>query len=227
MSDQLTTVAGATLLEGLNLAPAKYADDKAFAAVASGSGFLPRLQLFGAGSELVKKGKFPMGHYGLVRSKDQVEDMTTSCVALAITWRAKALRIDGDDILNFFDPEHPEFKKIQVESEEKDSGCLFGPEFLLWLPESQPSTYTTFFCGSKTTRREAPNLKGLLGKACTLKMHLIETKKYSWHGPIITPCSTPFALPSFEEIKSVADKFSNPPESEVEVAVTSDEDRAR
>ncbi len=80
---------------------------------------------------------------------------------------------------------------------------------------------------SKTARREAPQLKGLMGKAATLKAQLIKAKKYAWHGPVVTPCSAPIdPLPQLDLAREEVQKFNNPPENETEAAPeTGDRDR--
>lgn len=218
MSDQLTARAAGELVSMADLPVARHASDETFLTIASGAGFLPRLQLYGANSGDCKRGKIGMGRYGLVRVKDQIEDLTAVCNCLPLSWRPMALRIDGDEITAVYNPQNPEFQKIQEESEEKDTGCMFGPQFLLWLPDATPPTFATFFCMNKTMRREAPNLKGLIGRAATLKSTLIESKKYQWHGPVVVPCSTPFQLPPQDEMRRVLDQFCNPKETEVETA---------
>lgn len=90
------------------------------------------------------------------------------------------------------------------------------PEFLVYLPNATPPTFATLFCGSKTARKEAPNLRGLIGRAATLKVTLIETAKYSWHAMVVVACSSPINLPDMEEIRAQVSKFNNPPESDVE-----------
>ncbi len=220
MSGELTVSSGAVSNQLAGLAPGKYSDDKAFLSVAAGAGFLPRVQLFGANSGDVKRGKIGMGRYGLVRGKEQIEDLTVSCNCLVLSWRPKAMRIDGDDITVVYNPQSEAFGKICADSEEPDSGCMYGPEFLIFLPEAQPACYATIFFSSKTMRREAPNLKGLIGKAATLKSHLIETKKFSWHGPLVLPCSTPLPVTDEQlgDLRGMVEKFNNPPETEVEAA---------
>ena len=208
------------------LAVSKYADDKGFTAVAAGSQFLPRLQIFGGNSGECKRGLIGVGRLGLVRSKTVIEDLTPSCNVLPINWRPKAMRIDDGDVTSFYNPQSAEFQRIQEESEDKDSGAIYGPEFLLWVPDASPPCFASLFCANKTLRREAPNIKGLIGRGATLKADLIETKKYTWHGIIAVPCSTPFQVPDMEEINKVNDKFANPPEADVEVVDTEDS-RAR
>lgn len=187
-------------------------DDDAFALATKAGDYLPRLQLMTANSDQCKKGDFPINHYALVSGQNFI-DLGEALDIAVVIWRPKALEI-GDEIISVYDPEDGEFKRIQEKSEEKDSGCMFGPEFLVYIPSK--IEFATFFMGSKSSRREAPNLRARMGKAATLKSHLIETKKFSWFAPTIVPCSTPMDIPPVEEISEQVEKFNNPPKSEVE-----------
>jgi hypothetical protein len=209
----------------MGIVPSKYATDQAFDSVAS-AGYLPRLQLYGSGSDAVKQGLIGMAHYGLARGKDQVEDLTKEVAVVVIAWRPKALdlRTPGQ-VISSYNPQSDLFKKITAVAGEKDSKCMFGPEFLVWVPTAK--TFATFFFGSKTARREAPNMKGLIGNAALCKANYIKTSQYSWHGPLITPCSQQLELPDPESIREEAFKFNNPPETEVEAAPEETSDRPR
>jgi hypothetical protein len=201
---------------------AKYADDKSFDIVASGSGFLPRVQLFGGSSGPCKEGKIGIGRFGLVPNKDTIHDLTQQFDCLVIAWRPKAMRIGGGTVHVVYNPQSEDFKKIQNEADVQDSGCMFGPEFLLVIN----GKFCTLFMSSKTMRREAPNLRTLVGGAATIAARLIKTQRYTWHGPAVSKCSTPLTnLPTVEEIKEQAQKFGNPPEQDVEAADA--EDRTR
>ena len=196
----------------------KYADDKSFDIVSSSGNYLPRIQLFGGNSGPAKEGKIGIGRWGFVKG-DSIIDLTPEFNCLCVSWRPKAMRISGDQIVSSFNPQNPMFKKIQVDSEIKDSGCMFGPEYLLWV--AGLGKFATLFMSSKTMRKEAPNLKALLGQAATLKVKFIKTIKYSWHGPVVTVCSTPLTnLPSEAEVREQASIFCNPPESGIEAATT-------
>lgn len=197
-------------------------DDKVFDTIAA-STFLPRLQLMAASAELCKKGQFPVNHYALIRNKTP-EDLTSEVNVLVVCWRPKALDTSGESIVSFYKVESKEFLAVQAKADVKDSGCMFGPEFLVYIPERK--VFASFFCGSKTARNEAPNIKALVGKAATFKSVLIETKKYSWQGIKVVACNTPFELPSPEELQKVATSFMNPKESEQELAEET-EQRAR
>lgn len=191
-------------------------DDKAFLEATKSGDYLPRLQLMTANSDICKKGQFPINSYALVSGQTHT-DLTATVDILVIAWRPKAIEI-GEVIITAYDVNHAEFTRIAEKSNEKDSGCMFGPEFLVWVPSVKQ--FATFFMGSKSTRRESPNLKALLHKGATLKSHLIETPKYSWMSPVIVPCTTPFEIPSVPDAMEQVNKFNNPPVTEVEKVET-------
>jgi hypothetical protein len=198
-----------------NAGVAKYATAEAFNNLAKANDFLPRFQLYGATSKEVKRGKIAMAHYGYVQG-DDIVDCGTEVRCYVLGWRPKAMRISGDKVEAYFNPEHPEFKKIQNESKIKDTGALAGPEFLLWLGDQ--GVFVTFFMANKTMRREAPNVGAYMAKEneparpLTLKAQFIEKGEFSWHGPVITGCSIPVSQPTAEALVAELDKFNNPPE---------------
>ena len=200
------------------------ASDEAFAAATKSGDYLPRLQLMTSNSQECKSGKFPINHYALV-SGQNYKDCGTDVDVLVIAWRPKAIEM-GETVITCFDVNNKEFTRICDKSGEKDSGCMFGPEFLMWVPSQKE--FATFFMGSKSSRRESPNVKALLKKAATLKGHMIETAKYSWYSPIVVPCTTPFEIPAIEDIMDEVQKFNNPPVTEIEkVEGGTTSDRAR
>ena len=199
-------------------------DDKMFADATKIGDYLPRVQLMTSASEKCKKNEFPVNHYALIQGQNYI-DLGAEADVAVIDWRPKAIEI-GDEIISVFDSKDPEFERIQLKSDEKDSGCMFGPEFLIWVPTHKQ--FATFFMGSKSSRREAPAVKALIQKAATLKSHFIETKKFSWQSPTITVCSTPFDLPEEEDLVKNLTKFKNPPKQEVErVDAATSEGQAR
>lgn len=199
-------------------------DEQALIEVGASTGFLPRIQLFGGSSDAVKAQQIPIAHYGIVRGKDQIEDLGSEVDVLVCAGRVKALDLSGDMPITSYDHKSDIFKEIAAGSGEENSRKMFGPEYLVWVPAV--SGFATFFLSSPTARRESASIHGRLRKAATLKAQLIKGKKHTWHGPVITPCSTPFALPDSEILQSEVDKFVNPKASEVEVVETSEE-RAR
>lgn len=214
-----------------------YNDDD-FGSVSSSNKYLGRIMLFGGNSGDAKEGKINIGHFGLVNAK-VLTDLGKEFDCLPIVWRPKAMDIGGESIINVHDRNSNEFKRIQEQSEVKDSGCMFGPEFLIWIPSV--TKFATFFASSKTSRRSAPNLRErcVVNNSAdpsknhgplptTFKSVFIKTAKFSWHGPDFFPCSTPFALPTNEAQAEEVERFNNPPKEDVErVAPEASTKRAR
>lgn len=198
-------------------------DLSVFSEITKSGDYLPRLQLMTAASDKCKSGEFPINHYALIRDQ-AFQDLGTSVDTLIVAWRPKALEI-GEEVISVYDHKSPEFARIATKSAEPNSGCMFGPEFLVYVPAIKD--FATLFCGGKSTRREAQNINALLTKPATLKSRLVETKKYKWQTMAVTSCSTPFDLPDIEKLKQVVEKFNNPPQSTVEVAADEGEERAR
>lgn len=181
-------------------------NDDDLLAVSQAGGFLPRFQLFGGSSDAVKEGKIGVGRWGLVTGKDQVEDLGAEVDVLVVAGRVKALDLSGSEAVTSYDRNSDVFKSIAVRSEEQNSRCMFGPEFLIYVPRSK--TFATLFLSSATARKEARSFHARLRKAATCKAQLLSNKKgQKWHGPVFTPCSNVFEMPAMEQIVAEADKF--------------------
>ncbi len=188
----------------------------AFSEVVSSGDYLSRFQLFGSKTDAVAEGRIPVAHYGLVKD-DEITDLGAEVDVIIITWRPKAVQT-GNDFVISHDTKSEVFQTIKAMSSVRDSGAMYGPEFLLWIPDA--GVFTAFHMNSKTSRREAKKVAPLIGKACTFKARLIDppTSKYKWHGPVAIPCSAALTPPSEDALRAEADKFLNPPESEIEAA---------
>jgi hypothetical protein len=193
-------------------------DDKTFDGLAQGTDFPPRLQFFSGKTDQAVTGKIPVNHFGLVINKDNLIDLGTEVDVGILSWRPKAIRIAQDgNVYNYHDPNSQEFKAVITESKIQDSGCFYGPEFLVYVPGSDK--IATLLFGSMSARNEAPAVKNQMGKMCTLKSKLIETKKFKWMVPIGLPCSTPPSTePDPEKLLSELNKFNNPKSAVVEKA---------
>lgn len=189
-------------------------DDKAFEAVVTSGNYLPRLQLMTSQSEKCKEGAFPINNYALVVG-EIFHDLGKEVDILVICFRPKAIEI-GDAVITVFDQNSEEFKRIVAKSELPNSGCMYGPEFLVYVPSQKK--FATFFMGSKSARKEAPAVRALLQAAATLKSKKISTSQHTWFAPQAVPCSTPFELPNMDDLKKEVEKFNNPPAQEVEKA---------
>lgn len=186
--------------------------------------YLPRLQLFGSKSDACAEGKIQIGHYGLIKDED-ITDLGEEVNIVIVTWRPKAIKLGGDMPLTVFDVKSNLFKEIVAQSAVKDSGCMYGPEFLVWIPDA--GVFANYHMNSKTARREAKKMRPLIGGAATLKCHLIETSKYKWHGPVVLPCSLPLEMPEDSLLREQFTKFQNPPELITEEVEGDEEERAR
>lgn len=187
---------------------------EAFDMVSGGNEYFPRLQIMAVQNEFVVSGTIKGGSLALVQGGEP-EDLTNSTDALVLAWMPKALSIDGDEILSSNDVNSELFAEIKSKSSEQDSGCMYGPEFLVYIPSAEK--FATFFMSSKSARRVAPKLLKLIGKAATIETELVTNKKkQSWFVPVIKECTTPFEIPEQDKITENVNKFLTP-ESEEDV----------
>ena len=187
--------------------------------------YLPRLKLCQSNAQEVNAGKVDRGgNYCIIYSKDQIEDLGNEVELVVASVRTKALDCSGDDILQYFDKDSPEFLAIVEKSKVKDSECMYGPEYLVWVIGQE--SFATLFLSSVTARRVATDIHKELGQAAMAKSKLIEGKKHTWWGPIFKPhtATTP-NLPDPEEIEKKIKQFKEEKPSEIEVAPESS-DRA-
>jgi hypothetical protein len=205
-------------------------DETAMSAVSAGGKFLPRLQLMTSRSEQCEINGFPTNHFAVVESNDY-QDIGESVDILIISWRPKALDTKAEDgVISCYDPKFVDgkptgvFAEIQKKSEGKDSGCMYGPEYLVFIPSLD--LFATFFCGSKTLRYEVPQFKKRIGGAATLRPHMIHIKKgdRKYFSTKVYDCTTPLDVPEQTRITEEAEKFLNPPAQTTEAA--SDEETA-
>ncbi len=201
--------------------------------------FLERVQLVTKG-KYVDKGKIAPGHYGVPGQDDDILDLGESIDVLVFAARDKALDTTEDPPLAVYDEDDEVFQDIKERAGQKDSGCMFGPSFLLF--ERNTGKFYEFFCGNTSGRKESGKFKSFLpvsekeaeelgieakGPApMTLRAKYIERPRYSWHAPQVSKCSTPFNnLPPIENIADEMAKFLNPKTADVEVV--GEEERSR
>jgi hypothetical protein len=215
MSTDLTTLFGS--------APtvSKFEDEKALASVMKAANFLPRFQLYTSSSGDVKRGNINMAHFGIAEGKTII-DLGKEVVVIPLAARPCAIRLlnNNTKVLSYYDIKNAEFQKIQLiaESGQKDTGCMFGPQFLLWVPSVEK--LAIYHMNNPTARREALALKGFMMKKgpCTIRSKYIDNGTHSWHGPECLPCSTPIVVfPDSDMLAKEWNKFCNP-ESAVEEA---------
>jgi len=180
----------------------------------SGTRFLPRLQLFIAKSSAVSEDKIASNHYGLVTFKDSIVDLGSEVTLLVINWRPRALDTsDRQNIRSSFKPESELFQEIKAKSGMSNSGCQYGPEYLIWIPKVDQ--LATFFLGGATTRNEARMFHTFLTKMVTMKSRMVKTEKYVWQTPVTVPCTidlSEFKFPTPQRIIEAQTEFLHAPE---------------
>lgn len=185
--------------------------------------YLDRLQLFTSQTEACKKKKISTDHWGIVSGSGNPEDLGEEVDVFVCAWRPAA-KIIGDEILQFFNPDSPEFKQVEEKAATEPLGYMSGPEFLLFVPSV--NKFATLMCANKTFKKSSADLAKLLGKAATFRSKLIEGKKYTWTGPEFLECNTPFKMPDSGIIEEMKQKFLNEKSSEVK-QVTEEETSTR
>ena len=199
--------------------------DKSIMALTKTTDFLPQIRVYGSESTIVKEAKFPMGHIGMYFAQDNIVDLNDAFDCLVIDWRPRVSIVMGDQPISYYGKFNEELKDwefskeftmVQEKAMNKEQGYLAGLEYLLWVPSAEK--FGLFLMGNPTLRRESSNLKALTGRAATIKVKLIKTTKYTWHGVQVFPCSTPFDLPDEESVILEVQKFREPKDSEMELS---------
>lgn len=203
-----------------------------FAELAKGADFLGRLKLFSKGKAINKELISP-GTWG-IPDGEEVIGLGKSIDCIPYARRPKAIDFsDKEAIVTNYDMKSDEFKRISTESMQSDSGCMYGISFLVY--ERSTNCFLEWFCGTKSTRPEAKKINPFLTLTeadivarklegvephgplpFTMGIRLVE-KKFSWHVPVVTRCSTPFTKePTTERTIFEMKRFLNPTDAGVE-----------
>lgn len=178
--------------------------------------WVPRLQLNSASSQYGKQHVEHINTYGIIRSETDVTILGKSVTILPLAFRPMALDMRVDKPKSYHDPASAEFKAVQSISGGKDSKCMWGAQFLLWLPEAKQ--FVTFFLGSKSSRKLGPSFNSRINKSAKLGSETIKTPDYVWQNPTIED-GPPFSeMPTREELTMQVERFLNPPASQVVTA---------
>ena len=191
--------------------PAPIVDTKAMSKIVESGDYLPRVQLMTSNAAKCKAGDFPINNYAKINGQD-FTDLGKQVDVAVLDVRLKALDTSGDQPVSIFNPDMDEndnpvgeFKRIMDQADTKDSGCMFGPEFLLYIPEAK--AYATFFMGTKSSRRESPKMQGLVRSAATLMSQYIDSGKFQWFAPKVEACQTELVLPEKDEVIAKINQF--------------------
>lgn len=208
MANELVT------LDLTQLPSTQVGSDADYTTLAQVGNFLSRLQLYTKG-KAVNNRKVGPGEWGIPEGGDELTRLGDSVDVLVLARRPKAINLsDTEAIETSYDPNSDLFKGIAQAAETPNSGCMYGPSFLVF--ERSTGRFLEYFCGTKSARAEAGKIypfcpltpsqieaKKAAGAdvtgmtphgpmAMTMKTRLVEKGTYSWHVAVILPCSTPF-----------------------------------
>lgn len=109
----------------------------------------------------VKSDKAEAGHWCLVEG-DTVTDLGESVVAIPFIRLDKAIDNNPDDAIVAFGVENDEYIRIAEEVDEDgyDSGCMYGPCFLMYLVDTE--SFVSCWLYSKSARNEGDNISVFL-----------------------------------------------------------------
>lgn len=173
------------------------------------SAYLPRLQLCIANSTLCKQKKVPVDNYALVTSST-VHILGETVDVVPILYRPTAMDTNNENLVISHDVESAEFKRIRTAALEPDSGMVWGPEFLVWLPDLEK--FATLMLGSKSAKRSADVISDSKGSVVRLGVSdLIKKGRNSWRTITATPIEIEFIPPTEKEFKPVTEMFLNDP----------------
>lgn len=220
MSDELVVPSGQS----------KYMSPEVVTDFGKGGGFLPRIQVAGGNSAIVKEKKIGIGEIALVQNKN-VTSLGTQAVALILGWRPKALRYGGGSAEAVYNPQAPLFVQIRdgALAGGQNNPNQFGPEFLLWFTEHKQ--LALFFHGNITLRNEGTVAIGYFQEQQTAKSWIpvqftidyidLKKKNQSWHTTRITKYASTVPADSFppaDLMNKEIEKFNNPKEDVKEQA---------
>jgi hypothetical protein len=206
------------------IAPTSFSEQEMELFGGTGPSFLPRFSLCTDRSAKVMNGEFPKNHFAFIKGQSYM-DLGESADIFFLSARPKAMRISEDTIDVCYDPKivkTPEgknaitglFKEIIDQSLEKDSGCMWGTEFLIWIPKI--SEFASFFFGSITLRNSVKDAYRYMQRFCTTVPVLIKTKR-PYYSTELRPCLNVLAFPPADLANAEIARFKNPPETTKEV----------
>jgi len=228
-------------LSNLTSLPTSNISKKELSTQYASSSFIKRLQLVTKG-KLVDQGLVKPGHWAIPISDEEATDLGEAVDVLVLAVRHKTLDTNEKPPVASYDPDSDLFKSIVERAAEKNSGCMYGPSFLVY--ERSTKQFLEVFFGNASGRQEAGNLvsflpvsaeeakaAGIKGGAqgpgsATLKAKYIKRPKYAWHAPVVGKCSTPFQdIPETSEFVAQITKFLE--QKDEGPSVEKDEGRSR
>ncbi len=207
------------------LVPATTVDADELAEVrkeAESSSGLPYFRMYGSNSKEAKGKKIPGGNYGLALGKSDPTDLTPNVDVIVCATRLRAVDTKGGK--SFYSRKSDGYQDVKKRSVVKDSGCMHGPEILIWI--GVLSKFATWHLNSPTLRNISDDILDALSNGVTLGWRLAEGGGYTWDASTVEPCPDwGHSTPPSEEFESAVAKFKSPKGADdAEIAGGSDAD---
>jgi len=208
-------------LTAFNSVPVSAAALTTEASAPTRSKFPARLQLVSKG-KLVDSGKVRPGHFAIING-EEILDVGNGVDCIPLACLDKALDVSGDEVKVAFGANNELFKDIKARAATPNSGCMFGPVFLVF--ERSTASFVELFFNNKSGRMEADKLKACcpvsqaaadeLGiesrpaAAANITSKYIEKERFSWFAPeIVKAEGVSFdKTPTSEELLEQVNRF--------------------
>lgn len=227
MSEEQNAIVSATpiSLDAMPQLPQKYGDN--FLA-GMASKWLPRLQLNSSSSGIGKAHPELIGSYAIVRSDVDYTVVGKNPTVLPLAFRPLALDMRDSPPKSYHDVNSQSFQTIKnIADTVKDSNCVWGAQFLLWMPNEQQ--FVTFGFLSWSARPVAQTMRQFINKSAKMGyvMSKPNAKKQIWQIPTVE-AGPPFTnMPTLEELTEQVERFNNPATEVVEVATAAADNEKR
>jgi hypothetical protein len=202
----MSTEQNALALLGGQSGPVSRYDDDVINDLVIQGGFLPRLGLYTSRSKLVQKELFKANHWGVVTGKDKLQDLGEEVVCVPLAYRPMALDLREKKAVAHFDPNSPKFKECKEESTKKDSKCMAGVQFLVYI---QNFGFATYYCASKSAKMLAPHIRKLLNNFVKLSSHTVESGDFVYRAPTVVISNVQFELGDVQALIAKRNEFVN------------------
>ena len=163
------------------------------------------LRLMGSKSNEVETGLVKPGVWAVIGS-DEPQVLASSIVALVVHMRYRALDYSSKPVRCTTDLKDPMYAEIEANSSVKDSDCMAGPEYLLYLPETD--SFEPYWLANKSSKFIHKKLLNAMRKAVTLKT-VFKQLKFNFWAPEVYSCDEVFEIPSDDRILAAVTAFSH------------------
>lgn len=174
----------------------------------SAASFVPALRLYTMASKEVKGRKIAPDTYAIPK-KDGFQDILGTQVDVwPIDWKYTALdtKPASGRIKPEHDPESAAYKALVKRSNEVNSGCIHGPEILVYIPSVDK--FATFHLASKSAQNLWADIQPkLANEPIRLGSKFIEGSEFSWTAPTVEECDPSLAMPTTEQCVAAQAKF--------------------